>query len=178
MSHNGGLRVRQVTPPRRKLRTTSVSVVYSETWAPTNADIAKLNGTYMRHLRIICGMLPLRTDENGELNWITPAQHAVLIRIRMPALADICRQHRLRLYGQQIRQPDNTALTWAQATTPGLDRRGATKTQWATLVEQDLAALNLTPDDAHDLENWEQRTKARPPPLVRADLHQQPPAPR
>ena len=133
----------------------------AETWNPDTNEIRRLNGTYMRHLRIICRKQPLRTELNGELHWDTPAQHLVLSQLNLPTIACLLRQNRLRLAGQIIRQTDNVALLWSQGTTPIPLLRGPSPKTWDDLIREDMASLELLPEDAHDITTWKEKTKAR-----------------
>ena len=119
----------------------------AEAWAPTEADAEKLEGVYIKHLRVLTGLSTVCENLGDEtVAIITPSRSRVTEVMSEPRISDILRTCRLRLYGQIKRAgPFSLIHKWAYAEPVATEvaPRGPRMAAWHTLVVADLYALGV-----------------------------------
>ena len=117
----------------------------AEAWAPTMADEERLEGVYIKHLRVLTG---LTTIYGGDITITpsTPSRSGVSDIMNQPPISDILRTCRLRMYGQIKRAgPFSFIHKWAFAEPAATEEapRGPRREAWHTMVVADLYAKGI-----------------------------------
>ena len=116
----------------------------AEAWSPTESDVVRLEGAYIKQLRVLTG-LTAEFDVDGEVVSF-PSRSRISEAMDEPRLGDILRSYRLRLYGQVKRAgPFSFLHKWAhlESSLAETAPRGPQRVSWHTMTTGDLYALGI-----------------------------------
>ena len=116
----------------------------AEAWTPTESDVARLEGAYIKNLRVLTGLTAEFGVDGDVVSF--PARSRISAAMDEPRLEEILRSYRLRLYGQLKRAgPFSFLHKWAYIGPSLLESapRGLQRVSWHAMATDDLYASGI-----------------------------------
>ena len=137
----------------------------SETWAPTEGQVERLEVAYTSMMRIIVSMRTRHLviehrDGVMETVFDTPSRERVLRKAEVSKAEDLMRQRRLRLLGALIRHDPLAWATKASRVAACSVHRGHAAKSWHETVAHDMQRIQVQEGTAMDPVKWKATIKA------------------